>query len=340
LPGVDWLVFIDGLDELVDSVQRSKVLYSLSAYLGNPNSHMRIVVASRALPVGELAELRQNNVCELLLCPFGQDDVRDFARKWFISRSDTLRDGQQIEDEVDKFMTSVRTSGLTAMVRLPLLATIAVLVYEHKHGATLPRSRTALYTEFATLLLSARKIESGKSDHGLASGPLARAALTFSAWLPSSIDELLLTLATAQVFDSACSLMKVACGWVRENALKGIASDAGESVWTGALLNNLIATSLFIVRDSEVEFLHQSVAEYIAAGQRAQSFDMKNWHIQISNPATRSLALFVLARSDCSPDAAVEMLLEYQTDDPISAGYVLTDGAALDVGLQNPEFVC
>ena len=334
-PGVDWLVFIDGLDELVDSVQRSKVLYSLSAYLESRSGYMRIVATSRPLPIGELAELRQPGVCELLLCPFGHDDIRDFARKWFTSRSDTPLNAQGIEGEVDRFMANLRTAGLTAMVRLPLLAAIAALVYEHKHGATLPRSRTALYAEFVTILLSARDIESSEIGDNSAGKSLADAASVFSRWLLTRMDKLLLVLAAVQVSDIGCSLMEVACSWARENAPKEDAFEAGESTWTGALLNNLIATSLFVARNSEVEFLHQSIAEYIAAGQLAQDFDMKTWHTQLADPATRSLALFTLARSDCSPDVAVEMLLEYQTDDPVSAGYILADGTALDVGLHH-----
>ena len=336
LPGVDWLVFIDGVDELLNPVQRSTVLYTLSTYLKTGSSHMRIVVTSRPLPIGELTELRGGDVCELLLCPFDQDDVRDFSRKWFTSRADTIRSALEIEAEVDAFVASLRNAGLTAMVRLPLLATMAALIYEHKRSVALPNNRTALYAEFVSLLRSARNrdAETSKNNHDLTESPPKAASPPFSTWLLTSLDELLLTLAMAWVSDIGCSLMEVACGWVREYAPKEIVSKASESSWIGVLLNGLIATSLFTTRSSEVEFLHQSIAEYLAAGKRALNFDMKAWHAEVVDPTMRSLALFTLARSECTADAAVEMLLEYQIDDPISAGYVLADGAALELKTQ------
>ena len=330
LPGVDWLVFVDGIDELSELNRRSTVLNTLASYLSDPSSPMRIVVATRPLPIGEIAELRSPHVGQMHLRPFDRDDIREFARNWFFARAEYPAHLRETEDKVEKFNNSIRAAGLTGMMRVPLLVAMAALVYERNAGSKLPTTRSDLYREYISLLLSARVPDwTVYTRHG-SEEPISDPS-SFSTWLRGVMPELLLALAVARVQDAGCSLMQVARDWIKQELSTDRLAEP-EWPWIGALHSALIATSVLEAVGSEIEFLHQSIAEYLSADQHARDVDFKGLIAEIADPARRSLALFSLARSGLKVDAVTEGLL--QDGDALSAGHVLAEGFSLDDGLQ------
>ena len=138
LPGVDWLVFIDGVDEILQASQRSLILSTLGGYLAETKSPMRLIITSRPLSTGELAELHARDVGQVHLRPFDRDDIREFARNWFIARAEYGVPRDKIEESVDNFVNSVRHAGLEGMMRVPLLVAMAALIFEREAGNQLP----------------------------------------------------------------------------------------------------------------------------------------------------------------------------------------------------------
>ncbi len=330
LPGVDWLVFVDGVDELLEPNRRSIVLNILASYLSDSSSPMRIVIATRPLPVGEIAELRSPCVGQMYLRPFDRADIREFARNWFFARAEYPARRQETEDEVEKFSNSIRAAGLAGMMRVPLLVAMAALVYERNASSKLPTTRSALYREYISLLLSARVPISAMHARNGPGEPMSDPA-SFNTWLRDVMPELLLALAVARVQDAGCSLMQTARDWIKQELSTG-RQEEPEWPWIGALHGALIATSLLEAVGFEIELLHQSVAEYLSAEKHAREVDLKGLVAEISNPARRSLALFSLARSGFEVVTVAETLL--QDGDALSAAHVLAEGFALDDDLQ------
>ena len=59
LPGIPWMVLVDGLDEILDPVRRSRVLETVVFWRSQPSPY-RFLVTSRPLPQGQLDTLREH----------------------------------------------------------------------------------------------------------------------------------------------------------------------------------------------------------------------------------------------------------------------------------------
>ena len=142
---------------------------------------------------------------------------------------------------------------------------------------------------------------------------------------------LLIALAVPRVEDASSSLMRVAREWVQERLWDDRPSEP-EWPWLGLLQTTLIATSVLEATGSDIEFLHQSIAEYLAADPKVRTLDYRTLKSELSDPARRSLGLFTLARSGQPIAPIVRGLLD--GDDPLSAGHVLAEGFAVDEELR------
>jgi hypothetical protein len=329
LPGVDWLVFLDGVDEILQVSQRSVILSTLGSYLAERKSSMRLVITSRPLSTGELAELHAHDVGQMHLRPFDRDDIREFARNWFIARAEYSVPRDKIEESVDNFVNSVRHAGLEGMMRVPLLVAMAALIFEREEGSQLPTTRSGLYREYISLLLSARHSEITQAGAGanLESNSVA----SFGVWINQMLPGLLIALAVARVEDAGSSLMRIAREWVGQRLWADNPSEP-EWPWLGLLQSTLIATSVLEAIGSDIEFPHQSIAEYLAADPKVRALDYRTLKSELADPARRSLGLFTLARSGEPIAPIVRGLLD--SDDPLSAGYVLAEGFAVDEELR------
>ena len=85
LPGIRWLVLIDGLDEITDPVRRRTVLNMLAGVReSDPGGHYRFVIATRPLPDLELTGVVLGpNVLRYELLPLSGEQLPDFAKGWF-----------------------------------------------------------------------------------------------------------------------------------------------------------------------------------------------------------------------------------------------------------------
>ncbi len=329
-PRITWLILVDGLDEILDPDERSSVLHKLNAQMSRSMSNYRVLVTSRPLPLGEVEELRGLDVGSFRLSPFSPADLERFTLIWFTARA---KEGQEYSEatEARRFRANVQDAGLSALIHVPLLATMAVLVYERDRDAPLPTSRAELYHEFVSLLREGRV--SGTTFTRLSRGRLPEeqdSETRIAGWLESRDSDLIAHLAAAHVDEPRRRLLSIATEWITRHAPESFGINVTtESSWIGILRSVLIATSLVIANGNEIEFIHPSIAEYIAAGSR--TFNLARWRIEVRNEVTRSLALFTLARSDHSIEGIINDLLDGPEPDPISAGYIRLEGMISDI---------
>ncbi|MER5650225.1 hypothetical protein [Streptosporangium sp. NPDC002524] len=295
MPGARWLVMVDALDEVSDQERRSRILWRLGRLLAEPGEPYRVLVCTRPLRSAELAELRDEQAGEYRLRGFGPAELELFARRWFTARH-RGQAGADVGPRVRRFRALVGASRLTALARVPLLATLAAFVVDADDTADLPLSRTGLYELFLRHLRHGR----GPADETM----------------EPHADELLEALALAQLGGDDPDLLG-------EAMRRAPADRRPEQVrqW-------LTRTGLLTIDGDRLRFAHQSFAEYLAAGPKARVFDEKGWLADMANPATRSLAMFTLGRSGRPAEPLVLRLL----GDPVAAGEMLIDG--FEVGPQ------
>ncbi|MFI7544547.1 NACHT domain-containing protein [Actinoplanes sp. NPDC049599] len=321
--GRSWRVLVDGLDEVADAHKRSTVLWRIRDLLA-ADSHYRFLIASRPLTESELLELRGPAVGEYELRPFDRADLAEFAARWFVARHPT--DLRRAKQQAALFQARVAGARLGPVARIPLLATIAALVFEQERERALPSSRAALYERFVQHLLNGQpslaRLRQAAEPELLSRGVGGRAV---AQWLWSDIDvhvsELLDTCGAAWLADPGVRLTDVAGTWVKEHTrydLVRVSPDGGQM-----LRDLLLATGVFTLHRDRVAFAHQSFAEYFAARAGEPTFDPERWRVQAANPATRSLAGFAAARRPDS-DRLVTGLLD--SANVVAAGDLLADG--------------
>ncbi|WP_239175875.1 NACHT domain-containing protein, partial [Actinoplanes cyaneus] len=317
--GGAWRVLVDGLDEIMATQHRSEVLWRIKAMFVDPGPY-RFVVTCRPLTAPELAELRGPSVGVYDLRPFDRRELDEFAHRWFTARFPD--DRRQADRSAVRFLARIAGARLGPVARVPLLATIAALVYESENDRALPSSRAALYDRFVDHLLDgARPLNRFREavEPDLLSRGTEGAAV--AAWLFSDIrrhvGDLLRACGAAWLTDPDASLTAVASTWIKVHAPHDLGPDRDR------LLRELLrATGVCTVRREQVVFAHQSFAEYFAAAADG-AFDKAAWIARATDPTTRSLAAFAVARQ-ADPDTFVADLLSQ--NEPITAGDLLADG--------------
>ncbi|MEV6305381.1 TIR domain-containing protein [Actinoplanes sp. NPDC051861] len=327
LPGVRWLVLVDGLDEVLSGTDRSDVINRLAGWLDRGDPARRFVVATRPLLFGELSDVRGSSVAEFALRRFDPDDLVAFARKWFEARGAPAA--------ADPFLKAVAEARLGPAVEVPLLATIAALVFEQRQDRPLPVDRTGLYRQFVRHLLDGRpEVVDQRARMRGAFARYGEAGTSAGTWLDDHLVELVEHLADIHLTLGVTGLAEEAHRWVREQAPAETRDAVPDQDRHVRML--LGSTSVLVERHGELAFTHHSLAEYLAAGHRARHFDEARWFSDVRAPERRNLALFVLGRRTYEPaDPLVAALLSgLDTDVPI-AGEILADGVEVSPFLRS-----
>lgn len=145
-PGADWLVCVDGLDEILDPGRRRSVVQALRWRLVNRGPY-RFLITSRPLFLRELRPLYEAGAAYEILS-FTDNQLSVFAERWFTARGRP--------EATAAFLAEIRQSPIVDLARVPLLATIAAVVHENREAARLPVTRTGLFEEFMRYLLHIR----------------------------------------------------------------------------------------------------------------------------------------------------------------------------------------
>ncbi|GAA0998520.1 hypothetical protein GCM10009555_097920 [Acrocarpospora macrocephala] len=323
--GARWLIFVDGIDEIVDRRQRAELIRTLARH-SHGDSDFRLVVMSRPLPPTELAPLHNAMLGEFEVQPFEQAELKDYTRRWFDQQRARV---PHPTEAADRFLREVvEESNLKELMRNPLLATMALVNATLKPSLPPTSSRLTLYESFLERLRD-------RSTYS-ASAP-------FPVWLADSADELVRAMARLRT-EGEEDLVSAGRNWMRQHPPTQIPLPAG---WEGELPSALVGTGLLVVAGDQLRFLHQSFAEFLAAFEYAKALPadgdgLETWVRRACNGTQQSLALFVLcqwtAQAGCSPNLLIERVLaQVGGGRTLLAGSLMAEG--LDVGPEHAATV-
>ncbi|WP_436532904.1 NACHT domain-containing protein [Actinoplanes sp. HUAS TT8] len=316
--GQAWRVLVDGLDEVVAAPDRDKVLWRIRDLIGGDGPY-RFLLTCRPLTRSELNSLHGPDVGLYDLRPFDRAELDEFARRWFAARYP--HDRRRADATAGRFLARIAGARLGPVARIPLLATIAALVYEFQDGRALPSSRAALYDRFVDHLLDGQRsldrFREAIEPELLARGTAGKAV---AEWLFADIRRhvgaLLETCGEAWLADPETDLADVAATRLRD--LIAVTPDG-----VRVLRDLLIATGICTLRQERVVFAHLSFAEYFAARAGDPAFDRAAWLARAANPAERSVVAFAAARRPESDDLITALL---DGGAIVAAGDLLADG--------------
>jgi hypothetical protein len=138
-------VYLDGLDEL-SSAERQKRVGELAHAATRNNPKLEVIITARDYDYGPDLQW----IPKLHLADFSEDQSRELITKW-------LDDNQE---DVELFCSQLsETSALKILLRIPLLATLIVLVFKQTHS--LPENKARLYDIFVSLLSSGWDLAKG-----------------------------------------------------------------------------------------------------------------------------------------------------------------------------------
>lgn len=143
--GARWLVMIDGVDEIVSQQARDELIQAILYHARKPDSYYHFVIATR--PVPELDRFDRDLFGHYSVRPFEPSQVDDFAHKWFSNRPDANA------DDAREFLVQIKKSRIADLAQIPLLLTMAAVVYELDRNRTVPKHRMELYRQFVKILL-------------------------------------------------------------------------------------------------------------------------------------------------------------------------------------------
>ncbi|GAB3430200.1 NACHT domain-containing protein [Actinophytocola sediminis] len=230
--GYPWLLLVDGLDEVADSTERDRLVSVLSAWASNaPDSPYRVVLTTRPIEGAALAPLQRIGAARYELQPFDDEALRRFAENWFAEVG---------PGEADRFLSQIREAHLDELVKVPLLATIAAIVFEQHGSRPLPDNQYELYDAYLSFLGSTRTS---------APGPFGERRT-----------DLLEHLGRARL-ETDSPLVATARDWTTRNVPAAELTNG----WQDQLVAFLASTGPLVIRGDDLSFLHHSFAEHLAA---------------------------------------------------------------------------
>ncbi|MER5863068.1 hypothetical protein [Kitasatospora sp. NPDC002040] len=250
--GAQWMVLVDGLDELPEPRDQERVLRKIIAWQQSHTDRYRFVLASRPLPDSVLHQLGESVVVHELQS-FGPAEIEQVAASWF--RGFELTHPEAV---AKRFMAAVQRAGLTVLAGAPLM--IAMLCQLHAASPTegLPRNRGALYERFVELLRERRR-PAGPTAQALSGhGPTAVAA---ADRVLGELQEHLEVIAHRLLFAGHGTPT------VLDLLAKRVTAPARvpPAEWRGFLVSALLSTGLLTVTANGYVAMHRSVLEFLAA---------------------------------------------------------------------------
>ncbi|MEN3608498.1 trypsin-like peptidase domain-containing protein [Plantactinospora sp. ZYX-F-223] len=296
VPGVQWLLLVDGLDEVVDVEKRQRLIALLSRRVAEYGDRWRFLITTRPLMRSDFDGLRhdvdrigdQARLGEYQLRPFDADDVRLFARRWF-----GIRTPEAAAANSAAFLAEVHRRRLRGLVRVPLLATIAAAVFERQPDVELPASRAALYGRFVHNLMFARErratVRDALLDEATLIGAAAREPI---ARFFEETERCLEDVAAAVVDGDHDEVLGYALAWLAVRA----AADETDGV-TEAVRTAMLSTGLIMPAGTRLMFTHRGFAEYLAAGQIVRRGLRRRWWLRrVGRTGADNRTSFSLAR--------------------------------------------
>jgi Trypsin-like peptidase domain/Nuclease-related domain len=256
LPGVPWLVLLDGIDEIMDPGDRRNALTAVAHWWGN--RRYRFLVTSRMLPSAEFQPLDKVDAPFFEIQQFNEDELPGFARRWFVGLGES-----EVPDLVDDFMSQLRQNRLMQLARNPLIATMMCMMFASDRERILPRSRADLYEQFVTELMNKaisqgnelERLQKRLSPYGSLSQVAVDRVLRGARRLMEDLaDRRLATSTEESLIECAASLPAA------ERP-----DNVPVPVWRGVLEEVIRQSGVILMRDNDFLFMHHTVMEYLSA---------------------------------------------------------------------------
>ncbi|MFK8908023.1 NACHT domain-containing protein [Streptomyces sp. YS-3] len=258
-PKADWLVLVDGLDEIPETA-RAALLRTLAA--AAQEGLYRFLVTTRPLPPKELdTATAPTDRFELL--PFTTEDLRGYARTRFTA----LEDPQQ---HVERFMTLLDQAGLAELARTPLMAALLCHLHVRDPDKPLPEGRTAVYREFVERIYDRNTHKDVRETHQRAIEALARpfqhvpdrdAVVRAASAVRDELPDIVGHLAFRLLHGTEAGITGILAGHPRGRPPSQLAA----SDWHRFLREMLLTTGLLTVEGRRLAFPHRTFMEYHAA---------------------------------------------------------------------------
>jgi hypothetical protein len=262
LPGIPWLVLVDGLDEITSHEMRDKATRVLIHWWNH--SAYRFLVASRQLPEDQLAPLRAV-ASVFTIEPFAPGQLPDLATRWFAA----LR----VDDAAgttERFLDHLEQSRLGEIATTPLIATLACVVFAGNQAV--PPSRFGLYDRFVTRLLEDPRKRENLLQH------LEGQARPYAA--EDSIRKLVqdrrpllehyayIRQLGAEGASGAESLQELFAEWTQLYKPDALSIQR----WSELIMETARQSGLVVQRGNDFVFFHQTIQEYLSACYQAAKF--------------------------------------------------------------------
>ncbi|MFI1851208.1 caspase family protein [Streptomyces sp. NPDC020480] len=315
-PDGQWVILIDALDEVSGVRDREDLVDWIDTVLRRQDLPFRMILTSRPPTPADRRRLIHAGMVHYTLEPFTADGLKRFAEGWFHDCPEP--------DQAERFLAQLRDGHLLDVAKVPLLATIAAIVFESSPDTPLPKQRFGLYEQFLTHLAegrSSRRVGAGlrRLLDGLPHGErLADEIRARRLWLGQRL--------AVAASEGETDLLRHADAWVRELAKELEAPIPRPPTWR-AMLFSLAEYTGLVTRDggNNVRFWHLSFAEHLAAQVHEQDlpdeFDPKaavwgSWLARVFDGAGQEeVARLVLVRHTHShQDSTLLPWLQQQTD--------------------------
>ncbi|MFI1334657.1 caspase family protein [Streptomyces sp. NPDC020845] len=313
-PDGQWVILVDALDEVSDVQARGNLVDWIDSVLRPQDLPFRMILTSRPPTPADRHKLIHAGMVHYTLEPFTADGLERFAQGWFHDCPEP--------DQAERFLTQLRDGHLLDVAKVPLLATIAAIVFENRPDTPLPKQRFGLYEQFLTHLAEGRGKRVGDDLRVLLKG------LPHGERLADQVRARRLELGQRLAVAASrgeTDLLSHADTWVRQLAQELGAPVPDTPTWTKILFSLAEYTGL-VTRDGiNVRFWHLSFAEHLAAQEHERclpdAFDPEaeiwgSWLARIFNGAgEEEVARLVLVRHTHShPDSALLPWLQQQTN--------------------------
>ncbi|MEX0168989.1 trypsin-like peptidase domain-containing protein [Streptomyces sp. LMG1-1-1.1] len=314
MPDVDWLVCVDGLDEVLDPEDRGRVIQLIQRWAREPC--LRFVVASRSLVMAEMNRL--DGLRRYALLPFNETSMRAVAEAWF-----TVLKAPGPARRAGELVVGLRQGRLGEAARNPLYLTMICVVAA---TSDLPRNPADLYRQFLHILRN-------KGAQRLRRGDPRIDGVTPE--FLEAVHEVLGHVAEMRQGGDSRPLV--------DQAWEGLAAtfpamDASRDL----IFRTLTFTGLVTQRGGELAFPHHTIQEYLAAGAIADRRNPKDPEaLEVVREAIASerpnVVLFLAARwheKGMSLDGFVRTVVEAGGwRDLLLCATILSDGLVIDEGL-------
>ncbi|SDM63404.1 hypothetical protein SAMN04489726_2626 [Allokutzneria albata] len=253
LPGVPWLVLVDGLDEVLEPAARHAVLRRVADHRENPA--FRFLVTSR--PLNDRALVNSSQFPTYVIEPFNDTELHAFVVGWL-----SAREIADPEAAATDFVARVRRTKLHELAHVPLISTMLCLLFAEKPDAELPDNQSQLYREFVSWLVvklreadARRQLRDRVTSYGKSAEDAADALL-------ERIQELFQDMAFGhQQLGDDRTLIEHALAWRGVEPPENVPAQE----WAEVIADALRISGLVVQRPQDWRFLHQTVEEYFAA---------------------------------------------------------------------------